>query len=68
MPINVGDGPTLCEKRWRSLPQMPPIVTETRAHAAPGNSGSGKSTSDTGNSGSAMSNCTARTGEAYAFS
>ena len=32
----VGDGPVLCAKRWRSLPQMPPVVTSTRAHDGPG--------------------------------
>ena len=57
----VGDGPVLWANRWRSLPQIPPVVTATRAHAGPGSSGSGRSTSDAGKAGSAMSNWTART-------
>ena len=59
IPISVGDGPVLCAKRWRSLPQIPPVATSTRAQRGPGRSGSGSSTSEAGNSGSAMSNCTA---------
>src|SRR5690349_18544328 len=66
MPASVGDGPVLCAKRWRSLPQMPPTVTATRAHASEGSAGSGRSTRDAGKVGSAMSNCTARTIAAYA--
>src|SRR5690349_4106191 len=61
MPISVGDGPVLCAKRCRSLPQMPPTDTETRAQAGPGRSGSGISVRDAGNDRSTMSNCTART-------
>ncbi len=59
---SVGDGPVLCANRWRSLPQMPPVVTRTRAHDGPGSAGSGSSDSEAGNSGSTMSNTTARTG------
>ena len=61
MEASVGDGPVLCANRWRSLPQMPPVVTATRAQAGPGSSGSGSSASEAGNSGSTMSNTTART-------
>ncbi len=61
MEASVGDGPVLWAKRWRSLPQMPPVVTATRAHEGPGSSGSGSSMSDAGNAGSTMSNTTART-------
>ena len=60
MEARVGDGPVLCANRWRSLPQIPPVVTATRAHDGPGSSGSGISASEAGNSGSAMSNTTAR--------
>ena len=59
----VGDGPVLCAKRCRSLPQMPPVVTATRAQSPPGSSGSATSTSDAGNDLSTMSNWTARTAE-----
>ena len=38
----VGDGPVLWAKRWRSLPQIPPVVTSMRAHAAPGQIGIGQ--------------------------
>ncbi len=33
---SVGEGPVLWAKRWRSLPQMPPVVTSIRAHDGPG--------------------------------
>ena len=65
MPIRVGDPPVLCANRWRSLPQMPPVMTSTRAQEGLGSSGSGSSASEAPNSGSAMSNTTARTGRAY---
>ena len=39
---SVGDGPTLWANRWRSLPQIPPAVTATRAHAATGQLGLGQ--------------------------
>ena len=61
MEANVGDGPVLCAKRWRSLPQIPPVETAIRAQDPLGRSGSGRSTSEAGNAGSAMSNTTART-------
>ena len=61
----VGEGPVLCANRWRSLPQIPPVVTAIRAQAGPGRSGSGNSTSDAGKAASAMSNWTARTPAAY---
>src|ERR1700722_6580622 len=64
MEARVGDGPVLCENRWRSLPQIPPVATATRAHDGPGSVGSGTSDNETGNSGSAMSNTTARMGRA----
>ena len=54
----------LCAKRWRSLPQIPPVVTAMRAHDGPGSSGSGSSVREAGNSGSTMSNTTARMGRA----
>ncbi len=60
MEAKVGEGPVLCANRWRSLPQMPPAATLTRAHDGPGSARSGRSVSETGNSGSAMSNTTAR--------
>ena len=56
----MGEGPVLCANRWRSLPQIPPVVTSTRAHDGPGSSGSGISAKEAGNSGSDMSNITAR--------
>ena len=62
MEARVGEGPVLCANRWRSLPQIPPVVTSTRAHDGPGSSGSGISAKEAGNSGSAMSNTTARIG------
>ena len=65
MEARVGEGPVLCANRWRSLPQIPPVVTATRAHDGPGSSGSGSSARDAGNSGSAMSNTTARMRRAY---
>ena len=40
--IRVGEGPVLWAKRWRSLPQMPPVVTATRAHAGTGQLGLGQ--------------------------
>ena len=61
MDAKVGDGPVLCAKRWRSLPQIPPVVTAIRAQAWLGRSGSGRSSSEAGNAGSAISNTTART-------
>ncbi len=61
MEAKVGDGPVLCAKRCRSLPQIPPVVTWTRAHDGPGSSGSGTSVNEAGNAGSTMSNTTART-------
>jgi hypothetical protein len=61
MEANVGDGPVLFAKRWRSLPQIPPVETAIRAQDPLGRSGSGRSTSEAGNAGSAMSNTTART-------
>ena len=61
MEARVGDGPVLWANRCRSLPQMPPVVTAIRAHDGPGSSGSGSSESEAGNSGSTMSNTTART-------
>ena len=51
----------LWANKWRSLPQMPPVRTATRAHDGPGSVGSGSSTKDAGNPGSTMSNTTART-------
>ena len=42
MPISVGDGPVLWAKRWRSLPQIPPVATSTRAHDGPGSVGLGQ--------------------------
>ena len=60
MEARVGDGPVLWANRWRSLPQIPPVATAMRAHDGPGSSGSGISASEAGNSGSAMSNTTAR--------
>ncbi len=57
----VGEGPVLWAKRWRSLPQIPPVSTSMRAHEGPGSSGSGSSVSEAGNEGSTMSNTTART-------
>ena len=42
MEAKVGEGPVLCAKRWRSLPQIPPVVTAIRAQDGPGRSGSGK--------------------------
>ncbi len=60
METRVGEGPVLWANRWRSLPQIPPVVTATRAHDGPGRTGSGISVSEAGNSGSAMSNTTAR--------
>ncbi len=65
MPMRVGDPPVLCANRWRSLPQMPPVMTSTRAHDEPGRSGSGSSANEAPNSGSAMSKTTARTARAY---
>ena len=29
MEARVGEGPVLCANRWRSLPQIPPVVTST---------------------------------------
>src|ERR1700722_14577462 len=66
MEAKVGDGPVLCANRWRSLPQIPPVATATRAHDGPGRTGSGTSGRETGNAGSAMSNTTARMGRAEA--
>ncbi len=60
MEASVGEGPVLCANRWRSLPQIPPVATATRAHDGPGSVGSGTSVNETGNSGSTMSNTTAR--------
>ena len=62
MDTRVGEGPVLWANRWRSLPQIPPVATATRAHDGPGSAGSGTSVSEAGNSGSAMSNTTARMG------
>ena len=59
MEASVGDGPVLWANRWRSLPQIPPVVTATRAQDEPGSSGSGSSVNEAGKSGSAMSNTTA---------
>ena len=36
MDARVGDGPVLWANRWRSLPQIPPVATSTRAHDGPG--------------------------------
>ena len=60
MEARVGDGPVLCANRCRSLPQIPPVVTWTRAQDGPGRSGSGTSLSEAGKAGSTMSNTTAR--------
>ena len=56
MVIKVGEGPVLCENRCRSLPQIPPVVTATRAQAGPGRAGSGRSTRVAGKVASAISN------------
>src|SRR5438128_8122467 len=61
----VGEGPVSWLKRCRSLPQMPPTVTATRAHAGPGSSGSARSTRETGKSESARSNRAASMARAY---
>lgn len=64
--IKVGEGPVWA-KRWRSLPQIPPAVTATRAQAALGRSGSARSAGDAGKAGSARSNGTARPAVTYAL-
>ena len=53
IPINVGDGPVLWANKCRSLPQIPPVITSTRAHEGSGSTGSGNSANEAGNSGSA---------------
>ena len=50
--ISVGAAPMFAAKRWRSLPQIPPACTSTRAQSPRGSAGSSSSTREAGNPGS----------------
>ena len=60
MEARVGERPGVVREQVKTPPQIPPVVTSTRAHEGPGSSGSGISAKEAGKSGSDMSNSTAR--------